>query len=85
MDYIGANKKSFPNEKLEVVQSSDNSAVPSKPSPISDGVSQKQHLDLAGRGFFARLWIRWWRHYKRYWICYLIAGIIFLAIFLPIL
>ena len=25
------------------------------------------------------------RHFKRFWLCYLIAGIVFLAIFLPLL
>jgi hypothetical protein len=31
------------------------------------------------------LFARWWAHYKRWWICYTIGGIIFLAIFLPVL
>jgi hypothetical protein len=32
-------------------------------------------------GFFGRLW----RHFKRFWCFYFIAGIIFLAIMLPVL
>ncbi|KAJ5087917.1 hypothetical protein N7456_011533, partial [Penicillium angulare] len=32
------------------------------------------------RGFWAKLW----RHFKRFWVCYGLAGVIFLAIFLPV-
>lgn len=30
-------------------------------------------------------WPKFWKHFKRYWLCYGIAGVIFLAIFLPVL
>ena len=30
-------------------------------------------------------WKRRWRHFRRHWILYAIAGVIFLAVFLPVL
>lgn len=32
-----------------------------------------------------RIWSRVWRHFKRYWLCYGLLGVVFLAIFLPVL
>ena len=66
-------------------------------SPKEDGTAKEispgasaQHVEeeaaateeqRARPGLFKRMWL----HYKRYWIWYTIAAVIFLAIFLPVL
>jgi hypothetical protein len=47
----------------------------------SDEYSPSQEKAPRKPGFWKRLWL----HYKRYWILYAIAGVIFLAVFLPVL
>ncbi|GES56847.1 hypothetical protein ATEIFO6365_0001005300 [Aspergillus terreus] len=58
---------------------------PGKVSMDSDG-AQEEMVNYMGarrekpRGFWSRLW----NHFKRFWICYGLLGVVFLAIFLPV-
>ncbi|KAL5363594.1 hypothetical protein BJX96DRAFT_178207 [Aspergillus floccosus] len=64
---------------------------PGKASMDSEGLesrdgSQEETGNYIGakrekpRGFWSRLW----KHFKRYWLCYGLLGVVFLAIFLPV-
>lgn len=48
-----------------------------QPEPQKDGDSVEKKP--------RSIWARAWRHFKRYWLCYGLLGIVFLAIFLPVL
>lgn len=48
---------------------------------LSSGEYAPQEKTVRAPGLWKRLWI----HYKRYWVFYAIAGVIFLAVFLPVL
>lgn len=48
---------------------------------IHMGPKARDSTSKKPRGF----WARRWKHFKRYWLCYGILGVIFLAIFLPVL
>jgi hypothetical protein len=47
----------------------------------SDGSPSSHHEKVLRPGF----WKRRWRLFRRHWILYAIAGVIFLAVFLPVL
>jgi hypothetical protein len=79
--YVGSGKKTFPHQQMEDISPKKINGA----TVTSDRLNEKQGIGLARRGLIARLWIQWWRHYKRYWCCYGLAGVIFLAIFLPVL
>jgi len=86
MSYIGAGKKSFPDEKFESIPHHERmqttSAVSAGALPPSDPMRMPmRNPKQVRRGCTSILWT----HYKRFWFYYSIAAFILLAIFLPIL
>jgi len=86
MSYIGAGKKTFPDEKFETIPHHERmqttSAVSAGALPPSDPMPMPMQDPKPFRRSYGA---RFWSHYKRFWCFYLLAAIILLAILLPIL
>ncbi|KAJ5833479.1 hypothetical protein N7474_001790 [Penicillium riverlandense] len=76
-DGIGARKLS-----VDSASSGGDDELAKEPRASGAGIhiGPKSRDSAKPRGF----WARRWKHFKRYWLCYGLLGVIFLAIFLPV-
>lgn len=73
---IGARKASLDSEESDKRDDASQEGLDTTETGMYIGARREKP-----RGF----WSSVWKHFKRYWLCYALLGVIFLAIFLPVL